>query len=156
MARTVRAVSAERCVCRLILYAGVCFGAVVLSVAMEVGGNADDGSRGGCSGPYRDNHGSSRGDDVRVTTIPKFACKKSAEFGISESSRPEGLAEGDRYDTRVAAENITAKVSFHQPILSSARCLRRQRLEAESQHAAEHRRGGGRSRRLTPSNRSTA
>ena len=53
---------------------------------------------------------------VRVTVIPKFACPKSPECGVIEAARPEGLIEGNRYDTSVAAEIITAKYGFHLPI----------------------------------------
>lgn len=53
---------------------------------------------------------------VRVTLISKYACEKSAECGVSEAVRPEGLVEGNRYDTSVAAEIITDKFGFHLPI----------------------------------------
>ena len=53
---------------------------------------------------------------VRVTLIPKFACEKSPECGVTEPPRPKGLVEGNRYDTSVAAEIITAKFGFHLPI----------------------------------------
>jgi transposase len=53
---------------------------------------------------------------VRVTLIPKFACESSPECGVSEAPRPVGLVEGNRYDTSVAAEIITAKYGYHLPI----------------------------------------
>lgn len=53
---------------------------------------------------------------VRVTLIPKFACVKSPECGVTEAVRPEGLVEGNRYDTSVAAEIIANKFSYHLPI----------------------------------------
>jgi transposase len=53
---------------------------------------------------------------VRVTVIPKYACEKSPECGVTEAARPEGLVEGNRYDTSVAAEIIAAKFGFHLPI----------------------------------------
>jgi hypothetical protein len=40
---------------------------------------------------------------VRVTLIPKFACENEAECGVKEPTRPQGLVEGNRYDTSVAA-----------------------------------------------------
>ena len=52
---------------------------------------------------------------VRVTLIPKFACAKGAECGVKEPVRPQGLVEGNRYDTSIAAEIITAKYSYHLP-----------------------------------------
>ena len=53
---------------------------------------------------------------VRVTLFPKFACVKSPECGVTAAARPEGLVEGNRYDTSVAAEIITDKFSYHLPI----------------------------------------
>lgn len=53
---------------------------------------------------------------VRVTLIPKFACEGHAECGVKEPPRPEGLVEGNRYDTSVAAEIITNKSGYHLPI----------------------------------------
>ena len=53
---------------------------------------------------------------VRVTLIPKFACVKSPECGVTEAIRPEGLVEGNRYDTSVAAEIVADKFSYHLPI----------------------------------------
>lgn len=53
---------------------------------------------------------------VRVTLIPKFACEKSPECGVSEGARPQGLVEGNRYDTSVAAEIIADKFGYHLPI----------------------------------------
>ena len=50
---------------------------------------------------------------VRVTLFPKFACVKSPECGVTAAVRPEGLVEGNRYDTSVAAEIITDKFSYH-------------------------------------------
>jgi transposase len=53
---------------------------------------------------------------VRVTKVPKFACQGSPECGVKEAPRPEGLVEGNRYDTSVAAEIVTAKYGYHLPI----------------------------------------
>jgi transposase len=53
---------------------------------------------------------------VRVTLIPKYACEGHAECGVKEAPRPEGLVEGNRYDTSVAAEIITNKSGYHLPI----------------------------------------
>jgi transposase len=53
---------------------------------------------------------------VRVTKIPKYACEGSPACGVKEAPRPEGLVEGNRYDTSVAAEIITAKYGYHLPI----------------------------------------
>jgi len=53
---------------------------------------------------------------VRVTKYPKYACPSHADCGIASPERPTGLVEGDRYDTSVAAEIITAKYGFHLPV----------------------------------------
>ncbi len=53
---------------------------------------------------------------VRVTKYPKYACTGHSGCGIASSERPTGLVEGDRYDTSVAAEIITAKYGFHLPV----------------------------------------
>ncbi len=53
---------------------------------------------------------------VRVTKIPKYACEKSPECGVTEAARPEGLVEGNRYDTSVAAEIIASEFGLHLPI----------------------------------------
>jgi hypothetical protein len=51
---------------------------------------------------------------VRVTKYPKYACPGDAACGIASPERPPGLVEGNRYDTSVAAEVITAKYGFHR------------------------------------------
>jgi len=53
---------------------------------------------------------------VRVTKYPKYACVGKADCGVASPERPTGLVEGDRYDTSVAAEIITAKYGFHLPV----------------------------------------
>jgi transposase len=53
---------------------------------------------------------------VRVTKYPKYACNGHTDCGIASPERPTGLVEGDRYDTSVAAEIITAKYGFHLPV----------------------------------------
>jgi transposase len=53
---------------------------------------------------------------VRVTRIPKYACAGQPACGVKEAPRPEGLVEGNRYDTSVAAEIVTAKYGYHLPI----------------------------------------
>jgi transposase len=54
--------------------------------------------------------------EVLLTLIPKRACEGAPECGVKEAARPEGLIEGNRYDTSVATEIITAKNGFHLPI----------------------------------------
>jgi len=54
--------------------------------------------------------------NVRVTLYPKYACEQSPTCGISQPDRSEGLVEGNRYATSVAAEIITAKYGYHLPI----------------------------------------
>jgi len=60
---------------------------------------------------------------VLRTLIPKFACDNAAECGVKEAPRPEGLIEGNRYDTSVAAEIITAKYGYHLPIYRQQDCF---------------------------------
>jgi transposase len=52
---------------------------------------------------------------VRVTKYPKYACPQEPECGVTQPERPKGLVEGDRYDTSIAAEIITAKYGYHLP-----------------------------------------
>jgi transposase len=52
---------------------------------------------------------------VRLTKYPKYVCPAHPECGVVEPSRPAGLVEGNRYDTGVAAEVITAKYAYHLP-----------------------------------------
>jgi transposase len=53
---------------------------------------------------------------IRVTKFPKYACNGHPECGVASPERPTGLVEGNRYDSSVAAEIITAKYGFHLPV----------------------------------------
>jgi hypothetical protein len=53
---------------------------------------------------------------VRVTKYPKYACPNQPACGVSQAERPTSLVEGERYDTSIAAEIITAKYGYHLPI----------------------------------------
>ena len=54
---------------------------------------------------------------VKVTLYPKYACVGQAECGVSQPPRPTNtLVEGNRYDTSLGAEIVTAKFDFHLPI----------------------------------------
>ena len=53
---------------------------------------------------------------VLVTNIPKYACEGQPQCGVKEAPRPQGLVEGNRYDTSVSAEIITAKYGYHLPV----------------------------------------
>lgn len=53
---------------------------------------------------------------VRVTKYPKYACPAEPQCGVSAPQRLPGLVEGNRYDTSVAAEIITAKYGYHLPL----------------------------------------
>jgi len=53
---------------------------------------------------------------VRVTKYPKYACPRDPKCGVTSPERPIGLVEGDRYDSGVAAEIITAKYGYHLPV----------------------------------------
>ncbi len=53
---------------------------------------------------------------VRVTLIAKYVCEGQPQCGVAQPPRQPGLVEGNRYDTSVAAEIITAKYGYHLPI----------------------------------------
>jgi transposase len=53
---------------------------------------------------------------VEVRKYPKYACAAAPACGVQEPARPASLVEGNRYDTSVAAEIITAKSGYHLPI----------------------------------------
>jgi transposase len=52
---------------------------------------------------------------VRVTMYPKYICPQGPACGVTQHERPNGLVEGNRYGTSVAAEIITAKYGYHLP-----------------------------------------
>lgn len=52
---------------------------------------------------------------VRVTKYPKYVCPQGPACGVAQAERPTGLVEGNRFDTSVAAEIITAKYAYHLP-----------------------------------------
>jgi transposase len=53
---------------------------------------------------------------VRVTKYPKYACCHAPDCGITQAPRTQGLVEGNRYDSSVAAEIVTAKYGYHLPV----------------------------------------
>lgn len=53
---------------------------------------------------------------VRHMKYPKYACPQDPMCGVGSPARPIGLVEGNRYDTSVAAEIITAKYGYHLPV----------------------------------------
>ena len=53
--------------------------------------------------------------EVEVTKLPKYACPNQPDCGVAQAERPQGLIEGNRYDTSIAAEIITAKYGYHLP-----------------------------------------
>ncbi len=53
---------------------------------------------------------------VRVTKFAKYACLQEPACGVTQAERPNGLVEGNRYDTSLAAEIITSKQAFHLPL----------------------------------------
>jgi transposase len=53
---------------------------------------------------------------VRVTKYPKYACENQPQCGVASPERPTGLVEGNRYDTSIAAEVLTAKYGYHLPV----------------------------------------
>ena len=52
---------------------------------------------------------------VRVTKYPKLVCVNQPQCGIVQPERIQGLVEGNRYDSSIAAEIITAKYGYHLP-----------------------------------------
>ena len=52
---------------------------------------------------------------VRVTKYPKYACPGEPRCGVEPPQRAPGLVEGNRYDTSIAAEIMTAKYGYHLP-----------------------------------------
>ena len=52
---------------------------------------------------------------VRITKYPKWACAADPACGVVEPPRPASLVEGNRYDTSIAAEILTAKYAYHMP-----------------------------------------
>ena len=53
---------------------------------------------------------------VLVTIYPKYVCANAPDCGLKSPPRPEGLVEGDKYDTSIAAEIITGKYAYHLPL----------------------------------------
>ena len=60
---------------------------------------------------------------VLVTKYPKYACPQAAGCGVAQAKRANGLVQGNRYDTSVAAEIITSKHSFHLPLYRQQDCF---------------------------------
>ena len=54
---------------------------------------------------------------VRVTKYPKYICVQQPACGVVQAERPNGLVEGNRYDTSIAAEIITAKQALHLSLI---------------------------------------
>lgn len=52
---------------------------------------------------------------VRVTKIPKYICVDHPECGVQQPPREKGLVEGNRFDTSIAAEIVTARFGYHLP-----------------------------------------
>lgn len=53
---------------------------------------------------------------VLRTYYRKYVCANSPECGLSSPPRPEGLVEGNKYDTSVASEILTGKYAYHMPL----------------------------------------
>lgn len=52
---------------------------------------------------------------VRVTKYPKYICPDQPECGVTQPPRAPGLVEGNRFDTSIAAEIVTARSGYHLP-----------------------------------------
>jgi transposase len=53
---------------------------------------------------------------VRETRYPKYVDSHDSFAGVKQSERASGLVEGNRYDTSVAAQIVTAKYGYHLPV----------------------------------------
>ena len=53
---------------------------------------------------------------VRETRYPKYVDPNDSSTGVKQSEREAGLVEGNRYDTSVAAQIVTAKYGYHLPV----------------------------------------
>ena len=53
---------------------------------------------------------------VEVIRYPKFVCEQDSRCGVVQPERPTGLVEGNRFDSSIAAEVITAKYAYHLPL----------------------------------------
>lgn len=60
---------------------------------------------------------------VLVTKYPKYACPQAAPCGVTQAERPNGLVEGNRYDTSIAAEIVTGKHAYHLPLYRQQDCF---------------------------------
>jgi transposase len=52
---------------------------------------------------------------VRVTKYPKYVCPDQPGCGVGQPPRPKGLVEGNRFDTSIGAEIVTARFGYHLP-----------------------------------------
>ena len=52
---------------------------------------------------------------VRVTKYPKFICVDEPECGVQQPPRLQGLVEGNRFDTSIGTEVVTARFAYHLP-----------------------------------------
>lgn len=52
---------------------------------------------------------------VRVTKYPKYICPDQPECGVKQPPRAKGLVEGNRFDTSIGAEVVTARFAYHLP-----------------------------------------
>jgi transposase len=52
---------------------------------------------------------------VKVTKHPKYICVDHPDCGVAQPPRVKGLVEGNRFDTSVAAEVVTARWAYHLP-----------------------------------------
>lgn len=60
---------------------------------------------------------------VRVTKYPKYVCEGCEQCGVSSPQREPSLVAGNRYDSSIAAEIITAKYAYHLPIYRQQDCF---------------------------------
>ena len=73
---------------------------------------------------------------VRVTRFAKFACPEEPACGVVEPPRPEGLIEGNRYDTSIAAEISSRSENRRGRGPRMARIARLPRTTAPQKYAA--------------------
>ena len=53
--------------------------------------------------------------EIKVTKWAKYACPSQPQCGVAQVERPDRLIEGNRYDSSIASEIITAKFGYHLP-----------------------------------------
>ena len=78
---------------------------------------------------------------VILTKYAKYAHPSDKSQGIISPERPTGLVEGNRFDVSIGVDRCRSgglEILLSPAVLSPTRHVRRQRLDAQSQHAGQH------------------